>query len=412
SFLVVAGIEEAISRLASFAFDPADAAYLASTGCLSERRARELVGTRFTGDVWAVREGRAVFADEPLLEVRAPILEAQVVESLVMNAIHLPTLVATKAARCVRAAPGKDLVDFSLRRAPGVEGALEVARACYLAGFASTSNVLAGREFGIPISGTVAHSFVESFTSETDAFRAIAATASGPVTLLVDTYDTLAGVAHAIRVADETRRRGVRVAAVRLDSGDLDALSRRARAMLDDAGLRDVRIFASGGLDEYELARLTRAGAPIDGYGLGTRVAMSVDAPALDLAYKIVEYGGRPCLKLSEGKATLVGPKQVWRSRGPDGRFAADVVAARDEPSPGPGWEPLLEQVVAGGRAPLPRPTLRAIRERHDEEMKAMPPALLDPGARAPSYPVRRSGVLVERQREAVRAVRAREGLR
>ena len=382
---------------------------MVSTGSLSEPQARQLVTTRFTGDVWALREGRAIFAGEPLLEVRAPVVEAQLVESMLLNALHYPTLVATKAARCVAAAPGKLLTDFALRRAPGIESGVDVARASYLAGFASTSNMLAGRELGIPTSGTVAHSFIEAFPDETEAFRALASTATGPVTLLVDTYDTVAGVAHAIGVAKEMSVRGVRVTSVRLDSGDLEALSRRARAMLDEAGLRAVRIFASGGLDEYALARLSRAGAPIDGYGVGTRVGMSADAPVLDLAYKIVEYEGRGCLKLSEGKATLVGPKQVWRRHAADGRFAEDLVASRDEPSPGSAWEPLLEPVVREGRA-TGLPALDALRKRHREEMAAMPPELLDVERNA-SYPVVHSQTLLERQRSAVEAVRRREEL-
>lgn len=408
SFLVVAGIEQAISRLTSLAFDPDDAAYLASMGFLSEEHARELAATRFTGDVWAVREGRAIFADEPLLEVSAPIVQAQLVESGLLNAIHYPTLVASKAARCVAAAPGKVLVDFALRRAPGMAAAIEVARSCYIAGFAATSNVLAARELRIPVSGTVAHSFIEAFSEEAEAFRAQAATARGPVTLLVDTYDTLSGVAKAIEVAKEAAARGLHVAAIRLDSGDLDALSRRARAMLDDAGLGEVRIFASGGLDETELAKLEEAAAPIDGYGVGTRVGMSADAPLLDLAYKIVEYEGRPCLKLSEGKATLVGPKQIWRKRGPDGRFCGDLIAARDEPAPGPEWEPLLEPVMRRGRC-QGAPSLESIRARHREEMAAMPAALLEVGTSG-YYPVTHSATLLQRQQDAVERVRRRNG--
>jgi nicotinate phosphoribosyltransferase len=409
SFLVAAGVNEAVSRLVSLAFDPGDAAYLASTGFLSEERARDLTAIRFTGDVWAVREGRAIFAEEPLLEVQAPLVEAQLVESTLLNALHYPTVVATKAARCVAAAPGKLLVDFGLRRTPGIDSAADAARACFLAGFASTSNLLAGRDCGIPVSGTVAHSFIEAFPTETEAFRAYAATTAGPITLLVDTYDTISGVRHAIGVANEMAARGVRIASVRLDSGDLDVLSRRTRAMLDEAGLRDVRIFASGGLDEYELARLSRAGAPIDGFGVGTLVAMSADAPVLDLAYKVVDYEGRPCLKLSEGKATLVAPKQVWRRRQADGTFAEDLIAVRDEPRPGNDWEPLLEPVVRGGRAEKP-PTLEVLRARHREEMAAMPHALLDVDRVAP-YPVAHSPTLQARQRGAVQEVRRREGL-
>lgn len=410
SYLIAAGIAEAGRRLAEFALDPAALDYIRSTGAVREDMLEQLGRVRFTGDVWAVREGRAVFPDEPILEVRAPIVEAQLVETLLLNAIHFPTLVATKAARCVAAAAGRALVDFGLRRTPGIDAGLAVARAAWLCGFAGTSNLLAGARLGIPVSGTVAHSFIEIFPREIDAFRAWARTFPGPVTLLVDTYDTLQGVAHAVEVAQEIAVRGQQVAAVRLDSGDLLLLSREARRLLDEAGLHSVRIVASGGLDEYALGALASAGAPIDGFGVGTRLGMSADAPVLDMAYKIVEYDGSPCLKLSEGKETLVGPKQVWRHCGPDGRYLGDRIAARDEPAPGAEWEPLLEPIIVGGRA-LPLPPLAELRERHRAEMQALPPALLEVDA-APFYPVERSAVLAEHQRAATEDVRRREGLR
>ena len=406
SFIVVAGIEEAIRRLEHLRFDPHALDPLSSAGRIRQADADALVRTRFTGDVWAVPEGRVLFADEPILEVEAPIVEAQLVETLLLNAVHFATLVATKAARCVAAAPGKSLVDFGLRRAPGIEGGLVVARAAFLSGFDATSNVLAGSELGIPVSGTVAHSFIEAFPDERSAYRALVATASGPLTLLVDTYDTTAGVAHAIQIAKET---GARITAVRLDSGDLDTLSRQARRMLDEAGLQGVRIVASGGLDEYALRKLARASAPIDAYGVGTRLGMSADAPVLDMAYKIVDYGGRPCLKLSEGKTTLVGAKQVWRRRADDGYFAGDIIAARDESAPGEAWEPLLEQMVFGGR-PIALPTLAELRTRHRKEIEAMPAALLDIEQHAP-YPVACSATLMDRQRAAILRAREREGL-
>ena len=409
SYLVVAGLDQAVRRLSALAFDEAAADYLVSTGRFSREQIAKLMATGFTGDVWAVPEGCVVFAGEPLLEVRAPIVEAQLVETLLLNAIYYPTLVATKATRCVSAAPSKVLVDFGIRRMPDIEASITAARASYLAGFAATSNVLAGRELGIPVSGTVAHSLIELFPSELEAFRACAATSTGGLTLLVDTYDTLRGVSNAIRVAHELLRDGRRVDAIRLDSGDLLDLSRRSRCMLDGAGLADVRIFASGGLDEYELARLEGVGAPIDGYGIGTRLGMSADAPVMDMAYKIVAYGARPCLKLSEGKVTVVGPKQVWRRRTSCGRYVEDRIAARDEPSPGPDWEPLLEHVVRDGR-PASTPALCEVRRRHEHEMRSMPRELL--GLRADcSFPVHLSAALDERERRAVAEVRTREGL-
>ncbi len=411
NYLVAAGLDGALSALAGLAFDGDDVAYLRSTGRFDEERLSKLAATRFTGDVRAVPEGRVVFGGEPLLEVEAPIVEAQLVETLLLNAIYYPTLVATKAARCVSAAPGKALVDFGMRRMPSIDASIEAARACYLAGFASTSNVLAGRKLGIPVSGTVAHSLIELFPSELEAFRRYANAEPGGVTLLVDTYDTVAGIRRAIQVARELEQAGGgRLDAIRLDSGDLADLARRGRRMFDEVGLSRVRIFASGGLDEYEIERLESAGAPIDGYGVGTRLGMSADAPVVDMAYKLTSYDGRPCLKLSEGKATLVGPKQVWRRRADDGRCVEDVIAATDEPAPGAGWEPMLEPVVSQGRL-MVAPTLEETRHRHRREMRSLPRELLALEARDGIYPVRVSPLLEHRQRCAVDEIRRREGL-
>jgi nicotinate phosphoribosyltransferase len=409
SFLIVAGLEEALERLSALRFDRAALEYLRSVGQIRQDFLDVLADFRFTGDVWAVPEGRAVFADEPLLEVQAPIIAAQLVETVLVNAFHFPTLVATKAARCVAAAPNATLIDFGLRRTPSIDAGLAVARAAYLAGFASTSNMLAGERYGIPVAGTVAHSFIETFPNEIEAFRAFARTFPGPVTLLIDTYDTVQGARHAVTVAHELTAQGRRLQAVRIDSGDLAALSRQVRQILDDAGLGDVRIVASGGLDEFELAALTQAGAPIDAYGVGTRLGMSADAPVLDMAYKLVEYDGIPRLKLSAGKETLVGAKQVWRRRDETGRFAVDRIAARDEPAPGQDWEPLLVPVMARGDV-LTRSTLNEARARHRAEMAALPDRLLTLENQAP-YPVERSPALAERQRAAVEAARRREGL-
>jgi nicotinate phosphoribosyltransferase len=405
SYLVVAGIDEALQRLTSIRFDEPALEYLRSTGQVRDDFLDQLRQLRFTGDVWAVPEGRIVFGNEPILEVTAPVIEAQLAETLLINSLHYPMTVAGKAARCVAATPAA-IVDFGLRRTPGIEAGLEVARVCALVGFAGTSNVLAGETYGIPVSGTVAHSFIEAFESELDAFRAFARTFPGPATLLIDTYDTLRGAHHAAQVARELAAEGVRIAAVRLDSGDLAVLSKQVRAILDEAGFPEIHIFASGGLDEYQLAELTRAGAPIDGYGVGTRIGMSEDAPTLDMIYKLVEYDGRPALKLSTGKQTLVGPKQVWRSY-VDAVMAADIIAARDEPPPGDGWEPLLEPVVRDGSI-LSRQSLAEARERHRAEMSQLPAALHALEGQAP-YPVQVSAELTRRNAAAVEAVRWRE---
>lgn len=409
SFLVVAGVNELVERITELTFDAEARDYLRSLPVLRPDFIDSLASFRFTGNIWAVREGTVIFADEPILEVEAPIEQGQLIETLVLNSIHFPTLVATKAARCVLAAPTKTLVDFGLRRTPSLDAGLAAARAAYLAGFAATSNVLAGARYGIPVSGTVAHSFIESFPSELEAFRAFARTYQGDPILLIDTYDTLRGAEHAVIVAKELAQEGRRVRAVRLDSGDLLTLSRAVREILDQAGFPDIQIFASGGLDEYELAALEAAGAPIDGYGVGSRLGTSADAPLADMAYKLVEYEGHPVLKLSTGKRTLVGAKQVWRRLDKNGGYAEDLICCRDEPAPGPDWVPLLRPVVQRGEV-IECLSLSELRAAHREEMERLPPELrtLSPQV---TYPVGLSEQLRERQRKAELQVRQREGL-
>src|SRR5581483_7954986 len=245
--------------------------------------------------------------------------------------VHLHTLLASKASRCVDAAAGRPVVDFGLRRAHGVDAGMAAARSAYLAGCAATSNVAAGQRFGVPITGTMAHSFVTSFPSELEAFRAYSRTYPDATTLLIDTYDTLQGARHAAIVAAELAASGHRLRAVRIDSGDLGALGKGVRAILDDAGFPDVQVLLSGGLDEHSIAALIESGAPADGFGVGTRMDASEDAPTLEAAYKLVEYEGRPLFKLSEGKASWPGRRQVYRRTGSDGRYAGDTIARADE---------------------------------------------------------------------------------
>jgi nicotinate phosphoribosyltransferase len=409
SFLIAAGVDEALARLSAMRFDDGAIEYLRSTGQIREEFLKSLSELRFSGNVWAVPEGEVIFANEPIIEVHAPIIEAQLAETITLNALHYATAVATKAARCVLAAPSASIVDFGLRRTPGIEAGLTVARVTWMCGFDATSNVLAGRRLGMPISGTVAHSFIEIFPSEVDAFLAFGRGFPGPATLLIDTYDTLNGAQRAVDAARILAGEGRQVAAVRLDSGDLAELSRKVRAILDDAGLEHVKIVASGGLDEYALAELTAAAAPIDAYGVGTRVGTSADAPSLDMIYKLVEYDGRPALKLSPGKQTLIGPKQVWRRRDEDGRLAGDIIAMRDEGAPGDGWTPLLRPVMERGEV-LERPSLTELRARHRAAVGGLPEALRDVATSA-EYAVRISPLLQRRQRAAEEAVRSREGI-
>ncbi|MFG2054377.1 nicotinate phosphoribosyltransferase [Micromonospora sp. NPDC048930] len=379
-FLVAAGLAEALDFLESFAFDDDELGYLRDEVGLDEPTLTALAGLRFTGDVQAVPEGRVVFADEPLLEVTAPIAEAQLVETGVLNLITFHTTVASKAARCRLAAGDAQLIDFAFRRTHGIEAGAGVARASAIAGFAATSHVEAARRYGLQPSGTMAHSYVEAFPDERAAFRAFAADFPANPIFLVDTYDTPAGVRAAVDVIAELGLTGP--VAVRLDSGDLAALARQARAILDEAGLRHARIVASGSLDEDVIAGIVAQGAPIDGYGVGTRMGVSYDAPSLDSAYKLVAYGERPVLKLSPGKATLPGPKQVFRD--PTGA-SGDVVGLRDEPPPAAGREPLLVPVMRGGRrleAADPAGEVRAARDRFAADLAWLPDAarrLADP---------------------------------
>ncbi|TNC20477.1 nicotinate phosphoribosyltransferase [Amycolatopsis alkalitolerans] len=365
-FLVAAGLAEALDFLAGFAFDHEELAYLRQVVGLPQSDVDELAGMRFTGEAWAVPEGTVVHADEPLLEITAPLPQAQLIETAMLNFLTFGTTVASKAVRCRLAAGGADLVDFAARRTQGTDAAFTVARLTALAGFSGTSHVASALRYGLRPVGTMAHSYVQAFGDERSAFEAFAEDFPVAPVFLVDTYDTIAGVEQAIEVARRAGLPAERVG-IRLDSGDLLELSRRARVLLDEAGLTGARIMASGSLDEYALAELTAAGAPIDSYGVGTKVGVSADAPYLDSAYKLVEYAGRPVMKLSPGKATLPGAKQVYR--GADG----DVLALRDEEPP-PGHRPLLEPVLRAGRRVPGRHTPADARERLEHDLAALPP--------------------------------------
>ncbi|WP_418960778.1 nicotinate phosphoribosyltransferase [Streptomyces tritici] len=364
-FLVAAGLEPALDHLARFRVGRSDVEAFAEVLRRPAADLEPLHGLSFDGEVRAVPEGRLVLAGEPLLEVTAPLPQAQLVETSLLSLVCHQTAVASKAARCVLAAAGRTLVDFSLRRTHGPEAGLQAARLGALVGFAGTSNVAAARRFGIPAAGTMAHSYIEAFPSEEAAFRAFARAHPGPVTFLVDTYDTDAGVATAARVLRDLRLGPG--CAIRLDSGDLDAQARRARAALDAAGLADVRIIASGGLDEYAVDRLVRQGAPIDAYAVGTKVGTAADAPYLDAAYKLVEYDGRPVMKLSPGKATAPGRKQVFRGPG-----LRDVIGLENEEPP-EGTEPLLRTVMRGGLRTDAPDTLAAARARFEADLAELP---------------------------------------
>ncbi|MGW0752484.1 nicotinate phosphoribosyltransferase [Streptomyces sp. NPDC002587] len=377
-FLVSAGLEPALDYLSRFRITADDVRDFARALHRPPQELAALLDLRFDGEVRAIPEGRLVRAGEPLLEVTAPLPQAQLVETYLLTQVCHQTAVASKAARCVLAARGRPLVDFSLRRTHGPGAGMQAARLGALVGFSGTSNVAAATRFGIPASGTMAHSYIETFPREEDAFRAFARAHPGPLTFLVDTYDTEGGVAAAARVLAELGRGPG--CAIRLDSGDLGALAHRARALLDGAGLEDVRIIASGGLDEYAIAALVRDRAPIDVFAVGTRVGVAADAPYLDAAYKLVEYDGRPVMKLSTAKVTAPARKQVFRRPG-----RTDVIGVYGEEPPG-GGTPLLRTVMRDGRRTGPPDSLAAARARFEADLAGLPAAarrIQDPEAPA-----------------------------
>jgi nicotinate phosphoribosyltransferase len=384
-FLLAAGLDDALTGLEAWRFDPGDITYLDGLGLFPPGFVDRLAGLRFTGDVWAVPEGEAVFAGEPIVRVTGPLVEAQLVETWLLNRVASQTMLASKAARVAVACGDRTFVDFSARRDHGVDAAMAAARGAWICGATGTSLLAAGRRFGIPLSGTMAHSFVMSYDDERDAFRAYARTFPQSTVLLVDTYDTVEGARHAAEVAHELATEDITIGAVRLDSGDLGALAVQVRAVLDGAGLADVRILASGDLDEHKIAALLAAGAPIDAFGVGTQLGTSADAPTLGAVYKLVEDADGPKMKLASGKVTLPGRKQVWRLAD------RDVVSLHDEDVP--GGRPLLRQVMAGGRRLDPEP-LDRVRDRACATIAALPARLrsLDPcpaaSSAAPVWPV------------------------
>lgn len=398
NYLVAAGLDDVLTYLEVVHFSEDDLAYLRGLGPFGDPFLETLRRLRFTGDVYAVPEGTVVFANEPLVRVEAPVLEAQLVETLVLNQVHFQTVAASKAPRVVAAAAGRAVVDIGSRRAHGSDAALKVARASYLVGAAGSSLVLAGRRYGIPVHGTTAHSYVQAHGDEGAAFEAFARLYP-ETTLLVDTYDTLEGVR---KVIDLSRKLGprFRVSAVRLDPGDVGVLAKAARRMLDEAGLGRVKIFASSEMDEYRVAELLAGSAPIDGFGVGTRMAVAEGAAHLDMVYKLVAYGGTGRAKLSSEKVIYPGRKQVFR-RVEGGVMAGDVVGRFDERLAG---EPLLRPVMRGGRRlEAARPTLEDSRRHASRELGRLPVPLRRLDAAEEPYPVKFSNRL-RAELEEVRA--------
>jgi len=407
SYLVAAGLEDVLEYIKGLKFTPADIAYLRSRRIFSSGFLKYLSSFRFRGDIWGVPEGTVVFANEPLLRVTAPIIEAQVIESFLLNTINLQTMIASKASRVVGAAVGREVFDFSLRRTHGAEAGLKVARSSYIAGCSGTSTVLASRLYGIPSIGTMAHSFVMSFKDELESFLAYAATFPKRCILLVDTYNTAKGVKNAVVTGAYLKKRGFRLLGIRLDSGDFVSLSKMARRELDKGGLGFTRIFASGNLDEFKIKDILRQGAAVDSFGVGTNMGASTDASSLDVIYKIVEISDKergflPRMKLSEGKVTYPGRKQVFRIKDKNGRFKGDILGLEKEKIKG---ERLLIKVADKGKIIYKSPKLDGIRARLKKQLQLMPAEILriSPDYR---YPVKISKDLNKLCRSLARSLR------
>ncbi|MDO9412404.1 MAG: nicotinate phosphoribosyltransferase [Pseudolabrys sp.] len=372
-FLLAAGLEDALQFLETMRYSAEDIDWLKSTGRFGDNLLDYLRDFRFTGDVHAIPEGSVCFPNEPLLRITAPLPQAQLVESRLINIMHFQTMIASKAARMVLAAPNKILSDFGLRTAHGAEAGNFSARASYIAGFSSAANVLAGQRYGIPIVGTMAHSFVQVHGDEMKAFETFARARPVGVTLLIDTYDTENGARKVVELAPRLKKDGIAIGAVRIDSGDLIAMSRKVRTILDAGGLQDTIIVVSGGINEDVLQGMMKDGAPIDGFGIGVNLDASIDAPSLDCAYKLQDYNGTPKRKLSEGKQTWPGRKQVWRSYGSDGRMMGDVLTLEGDKQSG---EPLIIEVMRGGKRVGATPSLDDIRARAVRDLARLPEPL------------------------------------
>ncbi len=384
-YLVAAGLDDGLTWLEDLRFGKDEIAALERLAIFDRSFLDWLFEIRFTGTVRAVPEGTVVFAHEPILEVEAPIAEAQLAETFLLNQLTFQTSLATKAARCRHAAGRRAVVDFALRRTQGIDAGMKLARICVLVGLAGTSNVAGADRYGVAATGTMAHAFIQAHEDETDAFRAFARAYGNATVLLVDTYDSHRGIEHAIEVAAECRRHGTEIRGIRLDSGDLAALAHHARRRLDEAGFQDVQVLASGGLDEHEILRLTHdETAPIDGFGVGSALGASDDVPVLDSVYKLVAYDGRPVRKTSTGKEIWPAAKQVWRA--PD--WSVDTVALADEPSPAPDHGPLLVEVMREGhRTPAGQRTLAEANRHFEQEWGGMPDSLKSLSA-PPEHPV------------------------
>jgi nicotinate phosphoribosyltransferase len=378
-YLVSCGLDTALDYLEQLHFDDEALGYLRSLELFDESFLTRLAGLRFTGEVWAIPEGELAFPNEPILQVTAPLVEAQIVETFLLNCIGYQTMIATKAARVATACRGRSFVDFSPRRDHGTDAAVKTARASYIGGASGTSLVLAGQAYALSLSGTMAHSYVMRFDNEADAFLTYARDFPGRAIFLIDTYDTIKGAQTVVEVAGKLEPE-LLPRAIRLDSGDLEVLAPAVRRILDEGGLPDVQIFASGDLDEYRIAELMAAGAPIDAFGVGTQLGTSGDAPHVGVVYKLVEDESGPKVKLSPDKVTLPGRKQIFRRTDDTGTLGCDVLALQDEPIT--DARPVLRPVMRDGRRTAEREPLDLLRDRSRDSVGSLPDRLhaLEPG--------------------------------
>ncbi len=368
SYLINAGLEQLIYYLENVRFSQEDIDYLRSLNLFEEDFLDYLKNFRFTGNLYAIEEGEIIFPNEPVVQIEAPLIEAQIIETFVINTLQLPILVATKSMRCYSVARGTILVDFGLRRAHGTDAGMKAARASFIGGFAGTSNVLAGKEYNIPVFGTMAHSFILAHENEEEAFEDFAKMYPENTIFLVDTFNTVEGVKKAVKVAKKLGLKTFK--GIRLDSGDLLSLSKEARKILDENGFKDVKIIVSGGINEYKIKKLLDEGAPIDGWGVGTELVVSADVPYLDCAYKLVEYNGRPVMKFSKRKMTLPYRKQVYRFY-ENGVFKKDVIAKYNENIE--GGKPLLKQYIKDGKLISKLPDINSIKEKAIKSFESLP---------------------------------------
>lgn len=391
SYFLFAGLEQVLRFLEQIRFTDEQIVYLKKQG-FKNNFLEYLENFNFSGDVWALPEGSIAFQNEPLIRITAPIIEAQIIETFLLNTINLQTMIATKASRIVRAAKSKPVIEFGLRREHGIDAGIKVARSSFIAGCQGTSNVLAGKHYNIPVFGTMAHSFIMSYKNEIDAFRAFTKTFPNKTTLLIDTYDEIDGINNAIIVAKELEKSGNKLGGIRLDSGDLIKSSKKIRKLLDNIGLEYVKIFASGDLDEFRIDELLKNSAKIDAFGVGTKLGTSADRPYVDVVYKLCEIMDEkgilsPIMKLSENKSTLPGRKQVYRYKDENGFFAYDLIALEEETLNG---EPLLVKTMEKGKLIYDLPSIEAIRDRVKKTLQKIPNKYLV-SLKAPKYPVRLS---------------------